>query len=82
MALFCIHQPTVATCFVYAFKMLQVFVVGPLESGKSTISNYIADLSDSLNNREYQATKGVRILEFEKSILQNSQRVNIDGCSI
>lgn len=47
---------------------LSLFVVGPQKSGKTTISNYIADLSESLNTSEYHSTEGVRILEFDRKI--------------
>lgn len=42
----------------------KVLVVGPCEAGKTCISNFIAEATESRGG-EYQPTQGVRILEFE-----------------
>ena len=47
---------------------LVVFVVGPQEAGKTSLSNHVAELTESLNSTEYHPTKGVRVLEFERSL--------------
>ncbi|KAJ3092091.1 Elongation factor 1-gamma [Quaeritorhiza haematococci] len=49
-------------------KKLTVFVVGPEKSGKTSIANFLADISESLNGTDYHPTQGVRILEFERKI--------------
>jgi hypothetical protein len=46
---------------------LTIFVLGPSKTGKSTISNILSDLAESLN-QEYQPTQGVRIIEFQLKI--------------
>ena len=45
-------------------ESIKLLVIGPSMSGKSTISNYVSEHSDQL--QEYRPTAGVRILEFEK----------------
>ncbi|XP_065890520.1 intraflagellar transport protein 22 homolog [Dysidea avara] len=42
----------------------KILVVGPCEAGKSYISNFIAEATESRGG-EYHPTQGVRILEFE-----------------
>ncbi|GIY84132.1 intraflagellar transport protein 22 homolog [Caerostris darwini] len=54
---------------MYKVKLL---VVGPCECGKSVISNFLADATETISN-EYYPTQGVRILEFE------SDNLNIGG---
>ncbi|KAJ3415181.1 Intraflagellar transport protein 22 [Chytridiales sp. JEL 0842] len=49
-------------------QRLVVFVVGPQKTGKTTIANLLADLTESLNSTDYHPTQGVRILECERSI--------------
>ena len=44
---------------------VKIIVVGPVEVGKSTISNILADISDGPTGT-YRPTKGCRIVEFEK----------------
>ncbi|RKO90909.1 hypothetical protein BDK51DRAFT_24722 [Blyttiomyces helicus] len=55
---------------------LTLFMVGPAKSGKSAICNYLAELSDNSSASEYHPTQGVRILEFERSILADAGRAN------
>nr|XP_042907214.1 intraflagellar transport protein 22 homolog [Parasteatoda tepidariorum] len=54
---------------MYKVKLL---VVGPCECGKTVISNFLADATETISN-EYSPTQGVRILEFE------SDNLNING---
>ncbi|TPX40359.1 hypothetical protein SeMB42_g06042 [Synchytrium endobioticum] len=51
---------------------LAVFLVGPPNAGKSTIANILADLSESIP--QPRPTNGVRILEFERSIVLQDGR--------
>ncbi|XP_046617326.1 intraflagellar transport protein 22 homolog [Neodiprion virginianus] len=44
-------------------EQLKIIVVGPIGSGKTTISNFLADATEIPS--EHRPTKGVRILEFE-----------------
>ncbi|XP_064460050.1 intraflagellar transport protein 22 homolog [Ornithodoros turicata] len=43
---------------------LKIVVVGPLQSGKTAISNFLAEATES-SHGQYSPTVGVRILEFE-----------------
>ncbi|XP_072033794.1 intraflagellar transport protein 22 homolog [Amphiura filiformis] len=52
---------------------VKILVVGPCESGKSVISNFLADATE-ISGGQYNATKGVRILEFESNGSQNGNR--------
>lgn len=45
----------------------KIAVVGPCESGKTHISNYIAEATE-VSREEYKTTQGVRILEFETTV--------------
>jgi len=45
------------------FNKVKVLVIGPCESGKTVLSNFLADATESTG--EYRLTQGVRILEFE-----------------
>jgi hypothetical protein len=72
---------------------LNVFVVGPLKSGKTSLSNYLADLQDSLNYQDYHPTQGktrfisdvvgVRILECDRKITlqvkKSKKEANVSG---
>ncbi|XP_045172377.1 intraflagellar transport protein 22 homolog [Mercenaria mercenaria] len=42
----------------------KILVLGPCESGKTALSNFLADATDT-SSGEYHPTQGVRILEFE-----------------
>ncbi|XP_065663685.1 intraflagellar transport protein 22 homolog isoform X2 [Hydra vulgaris] len=46
------------------FNKIKILVLGPKQSGKTFLSNFIADATESTSG-EYRSTKGVRILEFE-----------------
>lgn len=63
---------------------LTIFVLGPPQVGKTAISNYIADLSESLETAEYHPTAGVRILEFDRTLTPDPRKhkwrqTNIQG---
>ncbi|BFZ18760.1 hypothetical protein BsWGS_21799 [Bradybaena similaris] len=45
---------------------VKIIVVGPTESGKTTLCNFLADATES-SGGEYHPTQGVRIVEFEAS---------------
>lgn len=50
---------------------LKVLIVGPKSSGKSALTNFIADAvqnSENPNIAPTQPTKGVRIVEFDRKI--------------
>ncbi|XP_038059241.1 intraflagellar transport protein 22 homolog [Patiria miniata] len=51
----------------------KILVVGPCESGKSVISNFLADATET-SGGEYHPTQGVRILEFESGSNQMGAR--------
>ncbi|XP_077995703.1 intraflagellar transport protein 22 homolog [Glandiceps talaboti] len=53
----------------------KILVLGPCESGKTTISNFLADATET-SGGEYHPTQGVRILEFE------SNGLNVAGRSV
>jgi len=46
------------------FNKVKILVAGPCESGKTVISNFLADATESAGGT-YHPTQGVRILEFE-----------------
>uniref|UniRef100_A0A0B7AA55 Intraflagellar transport protein 22 homolog n=1 Tax=Arion vulgaris TaxID=1028688 RepID=A0A0B7AA55_9EUPU len=45
---------------------VKVIIVGPPESGKTVLCNFLADATES-SGGEYHPTQGVRIVEFEAS---------------
>ncbi|KOC60161.1 Rab-like protein 5 [Habropoda laboriosa] len=53
---------------------LKIIVVGPIKSGKTTISNFLADATEI--PYDYHLTQGVRILEFEV------QNINVNNKSM
>lgn len=58
-------------------QALKLVVIGPLESGKTTVSNFLADASEIPYN--YYPTYGVRILEVEaQGIIVNNKTVSKD----
>ncbi|KAJ1520205.1 hypothetical protein ONE63_004416 [Megalurothrips usitatus] len=57
---------------------LKVVVIGPTKSGKTSISNFLADATES-SGGEYHPTQGVRILQFESANLgTNNQSIKAD----
>ncbi|VDN60770.1 unnamed protein product [Dracunculus medinensis] len=49
-----------------------------MQSGKTTISNYLADSND-ISIQEYRPTQGVRIVEFESNELElNGERIDAE----
>uniref|UniRef100_A0A915D912 Intraflagellar transport protein 22 homolog n=1 Tax=Ditylenchus dipsaci TaxID=166011 RepID=A0A915D912_9BILA len=58
---------------------IKIPILGPLKSGKTSIANYLADSDDSISNKEYRPTQGVRIVEFESNQLElEGERVNAE----
>ncbi|XP_076750691.1 intraflagellar transport protein 22 homolog isoform X2 [Xylocopa sonorina] len=56
---------------------LKIIVVGPVRSGKTTISNFLADATEI--PYDYHPTQGVRILEFEiQNINMNNKYITKD----
>ncbi|KAJ3272170.1 Intraflagellar transport protein 22 [Terramyces sp. JEL0728] len=60
---------------------LVVFMVGPQKTGKTAITNYLAEMSESLESTEYRPTQGVRysknnirILEIEKKLVADPKK--------
>ena len=43
---------------------VKILIVGPSNSGKTVVSNFLADATDSTSG-VYRPTQGVRILEYE-----------------
>lgn len=52
---------------------IKILIIGPPQSGKSRLANYIADRED-ISSNGYRPTAGVRILEFEKEAPKNPKR--------
>lgn len=52
---------------------MKIAVVGPVKAGKSVISNFLADATES-STGAYYPTQGVRILEFESGNLSMEGR--------
>lgn len=57
-------------------KCLKITFVGPNESGKSYLSNYLASFKNPVG--EYRPTKGVRILEFTATTVQMGKQLKTD----
>ncbi|CAK9797020.1 Intraflagellar transport protein 22 homolog [Anthophora quadrimaculata] len=55
-------------------QSLKIIIVGPIKSGKTTISNFLADATEV--PYDYYPTQGVRILEFEV------QNINVNNKSM
>mmetsp|Transcript_12403 Transcript_12403/g.11237 ORF Transcript_12403/g.11237 Transcript_12403/m.11237 type:complete len:171 (+) Transcript_12403:19-531(+) len=56
---------------------LKIVVAGPKGSGKTIISNFLSNQSESLISDRYDPTAGVRILEFELRIAGITDVINI-----
>ncbi|XP_012224917.1 intraflagellar transport protein 22 homolog [Linepithema humile] len=58
-------------------RTLKLVIIGPTESGKTTIANFLADATEI--PYDYHPTQGVRILEFETDDIEvNNERVSRD----
>ncbi len=57
---------------------IKVIVIGPKQTGKSCISNYLSGQSDKLVADKYEPTAGVRILEFDIRISSSTTPLNIE----
>ncbi|KAH0948899.1 hypothetical protein HN011_006344 [Eciton burchellii] len=56
---------------------LKLIMIGPVESGKTTIANFLADATEI--PYDYRPTQGVRILEFEVNDIEvNNKRITRD----
>ncbi|TRY71141.1 hypothetical protein TCAL_16434 [Tigriopus californicus] len=53
---------------------LKLVLVGPTESGKSTLANFISDATETPITETYRPTHCVRILEFEATNLNVNNR--------
>ena len=54
---------------------IKILIVGPQNSGKSTISNYIAELEESNQPKKgYHPTVACRVVEFERDAPRNPKR--------
>ncbi|XP_067649603.1 intraflagellar transport protein 22 homolog [Haliotis asinina] len=51
----------------------KILVLGPCESGKTVLSNFLADATET-SGGEYHPTQGVRILEFEGNAVGSGSR--------
>lgn len=58
---------------MYKGQSVKILMIGPVQAGKSTISNFLADREDILQ-ATYRPTAGVRIVEFEKEAPKNPRR--------
>ncbi|XP_023326372.1 intraflagellar transport protein 22 homolog isoform X2 [Eurytemora carolleeae] len=52
---------------------VKILVVGPSQSGKTLISNFLSDATENMQGK-YRPTVGVRILEFESSNLDINKK--------
>ncbi|VDK77041.1 unnamed protein product [Litomosoides sigmodontis] len=58
---------------------IKILVLGPLKSGKTTVSNYLADSVDTTGVHVRRPTRGVRIVEFESNDLElDGERVEAE----
>jgi len=60
---------------------IKILVIGPSQSGKTSIANYLSERSNDLS-KNYRPTSGVRILEFEKEIPTYIKKTGIDKAFI
>ncbi|XP_071181490.1 intraflagellar transport protein 22 homolog [Mytilus edulis] len=58
------------------FKV-KILVVGPCESGKTVLANFLADATDT-SSGEYHPTQGCRILEFETNNFNSRQNIEVE----
>ena len=57
---------------------VKIVMVGPCQSGKTMIANFLADATENIGG-EYRPTAGVRILEFESGNLNvNNKNIKAD----
>ena len=53
---------------------VKILMVGPCQSGKTMISNFVSDATESVGG-EYRPTAGARILEFEMPSINVNNKV-------
>eukprot|EP00455_Lapot_gusevi_P044787 TRINITY_DN5641_c0_g1_i3.p1 TRINITY_DN5641_c0_g1~~TRINITY_DN5641_c0_g1_i3.p1 ORF type:complete len:108 (-),score=9.53 TRINITY_DN5641_c0_g1_i3:414-737(-) len=61
--------------------VLKIALVGPPQSGKSRVANYLFDPNTAAAQYTYEPTVGVRILEFERKIVPSrnqEQKVQVE----
>lgn len=58
-------------------ERVKILIIGPCQAGKTAITNFIAERSDTLNP-EYHPTAACRIVEFEKVGPKNPRRPGQD----
>lgn len=54
-------------------QAIKIIIVGPMQSGKTAISNYIAERTEGIT-QNYRPTVGTRILEFERDAPHNPKK--------
>jgi Rab-like protein 5 len=55
------------------YKTVKILVVGPSQSGKSAISDFISERNTTVSSN-YRPTAGVRIIEFERDAPHNPKK--------
>ena len=61
---------------------VKVLMVGPKDSGKTALTNFIADAVQNAENPKQaptQPTKGVRIVEFDRQVRTKTGTVRYSG---
>ncbi|XP_067263059.1 intraflagellar transport protein 22 homolog [Chanodichthys erythropterus] len=53
---------------------VKILFIGPNECGKTALSNFLSDTTESIGADYYSPTQGVRILEFESHSLSNGSK--------
>ena len=61
--------------FLMSQLQLKICVVGPKGAGKSSISNFLSGQSSGVEESRYEATAGVRILEYEGVVSGGGWRI-------
>lgn len=54
-------------------QSIKILVIGPMQSGKTAITNFLGDREDVLS-AGYRPTQACRIVEFEKEAPKNPRR--------
>ncbi|EGR32505.1 rab-like protein 5, putative, partial [Ichthyophthirius multifiliis] len=62
-------------------RVVKILVIGPIQSGKSSISNFLGQRSEVIN-KDYRPTAGVRIVEFNKEAPVNPKRPGQETASV
>ncbi len=79
-------QQKSASCRKKAMTDIKILIVGPQNSGKTALANYIADAVHNAENPSQAPTKptvGARILEFDRQLKKGNQGVsNLDDVTL